>query len=467
VPDVLVRRLLPAVADVRGHGAREEYGLLRDEADPRAQICLRHLAHVNTIHQHAPLIDVVEPRNQPRERRLARARAADDRGDLAGMRHKRHTGECGLLGARILKGYVLELDVTALGGELGLHGPRGIDDLGRHVEHFVDPCRRRRRAWQHHEHGGDHEHREENLHGVLKRRNHRAHLHRAGVDPVAAEPDDRDAREVQHHDERGQEERDQTVQRNRRVRQIKIRLIESLALMHTAIERADHADAAQPLAEHKVQTVDLCLHRLRQGNRAAHDESEDERHHRHDSDEHPRKLRVLRKRKDDAANRHHGRRDHHSQHHDEHLLHLGRVVGRPRHERRRTEAVELVDRKVFRAREDRAAQNPPESGRYPRRVIAPGDGTERGDDGHQQHQAPGLEDRALIAFHNALVHDVRHQSRQEEKAERLREGQNQDHRDVSPIGLDETKQFQHGGNTERCELLAARRDNVAKGGLQR
>ena len=81
--DLLVGRVLAAVANVRGHGSGEEHRLLRDEADPRAQIGLRHLADVDAVHQHAPLVDVVEPRNQPGERRLARAGAADDRGHLA------------------------------------------------------------------------------------------------------------------------------------------------------------------------------------------------------------------------------------------------------------------------------------------------------------------------------------------------------------------------------------------------
>ena len=71
---LVVGRVLAAVADVGGHRAGEEHGLLRDEADPRAQIGLRHLAHVDAVHQHAPLIDVVEARNQPGQRRLARSR---------------------------------------------------------------------------------------------------------------------------------------------------------------------------------------------------------------------------------------------------------------------------------------------------------------------------------------------------------------------------------------------------------
>ena len=96
-----------------------------------------------------------------------------------GMRRERHAGERRLLGARILERHVLEFDVPALGRELRLHRRRRIDDLRRDVQHLVDARGRRRRARQHHEHRGDHEHGEENLHRVLQRRDHRADLHRA------------------------------------------------------------------------------------------------------------------------------------------------------------------------------------------------------------------------------------------------------------------------------------------------
>ena len=49
----------------------------------RAQVLLRHLAHVHAVHQHAAAVDVVEARDQADQRRLARAGAADDRRDLA------------------------------------------------------------------------------------------------------------------------------------------------------------------------------------------------------------------------------------------------------------------------------------------------------------------------------------------------------------------------------------------------
>ena len=53
VAHLLVGRVLAAVADVAGDRAGEEHGLLRDEADPRAQVRLAHLAHVDAVDQHA------------------------------------------------------------------------------------------------------------------------------------------------------------------------------------------------------------------------------------------------------------------------------------------------------------------------------------------------------------------------------------------------------------------------------
>ncbi len=99
--------------------------------------------------------------------------------------------------------------------------------------------------------------------------------------------------------------------------------------MRAAIERADHPDAAQALAEHQVETVDFLLDRLRQRNRAAQDHAEHDGHHRHDGDQHPGQLGILRHRQDDAANRHHRRGDHHREQHDHHHLHLRGVVRRP------------------------------------------------------------------------------------------------------------------------------------------
>ena len=59
---------------------------------------------------------------------------------------------------------------------------------------------------------------------------------------------------------------------------------------------------------------------------------------------------------------------------------------------------------------------------------------------------------------------------QEQGADRLRERQEHDDRDVSPVGPDETKQFQHGLrflNTQRYETIGdGGRGNLAEDGVE-
>ena len=80
---LVVGRLLAPEADVARDRAGEQHRLLRDVADPGAQVLLPHLAHVDAVDEDAAFVDVVEARNQPGERGLARAGAADDRRDFA------------------------------------------------------------------------------------------------------------------------------------------------------------------------------------------------------------------------------------------------------------------------------------------------------------------------------------------------------------------------------------------------
>ena len=89
------------------------------------------------------------------------------------------------------------------------------------------------------------------------------------------------------------------------------------------------------------------------------------------------------------------------------------------------------------------------------------------DDRHQQHQAADLEDRALIALDDALVDDVRHQPRQQQGAERLRQREHQHDRDVSAIRLEKRNSFSMvvspGSANEGLDEAWER--NVAKDGV--
>ena len=81
--DLGIGRVGPAVADVVAGRAVEHRGLLRDHRDLAAQALLGDLADVLAADDDAPRLDIVEPQQQRDERRLARARGADDADLLA------------------------------------------------------------------------------------------------------------------------------------------------------------------------------------------------------------------------------------------------------------------------------------------------------------------------------------------------------------------------------------------------
>ncbi len=115
--DLLVGRVGPAEGEVLAHGRREEERVLRDHADLAAQRVERHVAHVGAVDRHAPALDVVEARDQRRERRLPGAGVADQRDRLPGLE--------------------LEVDVVQ-------HRPRGVVAEGHALE--ADAARPRRAA---------------------------------------------------------------------------------------------------------------------------------------------------------------------------------------------------------------------------------------------------------------------------------------------------------------------------------
>ena len=85
--DLGVARIPAAVADVVADGVVEQHGILRHHADGGAQRSLRHIADVLAVDQDAAAADVVEAKQQPRDRRLAGAGRADN-GDGVPPRHR-------------------------------------------------------------------------------------------------------------------------------------------------------------------------------------------------------------------------------------------------------------------------------------------------------------------------------------------------------------------------------------------
>ena len=83
--DLGAARVAAAEADVLGHGAGQQHRILAHHRDLVAQAGERQRADVVAVDQDAPRRRVVEPRQQVEDRRLARARAADEGAAHAGL----------------------------------------------------------------------------------------------------------------------------------------------------------------------------------------------------------------------------------------------------------------------------------------------------------------------------------------------------------------------------------------------
>src|SRR6478672_7915521 len=139
--DLLVGRVRLREAQVLAHCLVEEVRLLRDDADEVGQRLEAQVADVDAADADPPPADVVEPCREVAERRLARARLADERG----RRARRH-GEGDVLKRPVLaiaEPDAIEDDVPGLadGDRIRL-----LLDVDRLVEVFEDPVEERERG---------------------------------------------------------------------------------------------------------------------------------------------------------------------------------------------------------------------------------------------------------------------------------------------------------------------------------
>jgi len=131
-PQVLVRRVRRAVAEVAGDRAAEQERLLGDDPDLVPDVVLGHLADVDAVERDRPAGHVVEARDEVDEGRLAAAGAADDGGRLTGRGTERDPAE-----ARVAEFHVVELDVPARCGDRGRLV--GVVERRLGVEDLLDP----------------------------------------------------------------------------------------------------------------------------------------------------------------------------------------------------------------------------------------------------------------------------------------------------------------------------------------
>ena len=177
LPELVVRGVGVAVAEVRRDGAAEEVGTLGHQPEALPQDVEVGVAHVHAVDEHLAARRVVQARDEVDERGLARAGAPDDRGARAALGRERDAGQDGLLRAGVGEGDVAELDRPRR-VELG-HGVGGRDDGGLGREHLLDAVGRDGGARNHDEQEGRHHHGHEDLDEVGEEREERADLHLA------------------------------------------------------------------------------------------------------------------------------------------------------------------------------------------------------------------------------------------------------------------------------------------------
>ena len=144
----LARRLLDglkrhgggaAVGDVLADGDREERRLLRQPRHQTPQLRLAQISNLHAVEHDPPLGGRVEAQRELEQRRLARARAADDGEPLAGGGAERHVVENRRGARRVAEGDAVELEAAA-------RRRLKCVAFGR-LKHFVFICRRLKSFW--------------------------------------------------------------------------------------------------------------------------------------------------------------------------------------------------------------------------------------------------------------------------------------------------------------------------------
>ena len=285
LPHLVVGRIGLAVAQVLGDRAGEQVAALRHQADRRPQLLGVVVANVDAVDAHRPAGDVVQPADQRYQCRLARTGRAHDGRCRAGSCRQRNILQHSTVSTGIAERRRFQADLAVDGG--GTHRVFGAGDAWRRGQHLADPFGAHRRARQQHQHERRQQHGHQDLHEVGQERDQRAHLHLAGVDPQAAEPDQRDAGNVDHQRGHRQHQRLPAACVERGVGQRLIGLGESVALEGFPRERADHADARELLAHHSVDAVDQPLHAPEDRQQVRHDPVVGDRQHRHADEQQP------------------------------------------------------------------------------------------------------------------------------------------------------------------------------------
>ena len=338
--ELFIRCIPPAPQQIGADGSLEQHRLLRHDAHALAQLLRGDGVHVPARKAHPAAAGGIEAGQEADERRLARARAAQNAHRLPAPRREGDAVQRGSAAAVIGKGDVLK-------GERGRILPfplRCRDKHGRlplHAEHRLDAPFAADRLGGGEDEVGKLDELHQNDGEITVERNHVPlqdviRLHADAAHPHEGDGGDADERVRQRIGERGDAPRELLLAAQGGVAPDKFTL-----LVRLLAEGADDAHAREIFVRGEVDAVHPALHLPVEGDGGAHDAHDGRREKGRDGNKDERRCPVDDERHDGGAEHDDGRAQKKAQRHVDARLYLIDVARHAGDHGRRTHVVDL------------------------------------------------------------------------------------------------------------------------------
>ena len=373
---------------------------MQNHADAGAQIVQVPVLYVDAVHQHLPLIGIVQPGDQRDQRGLAGAGRADDADGGAGGNVQVDVIQHALGAVLVIaEGDVPQLHTAFPDRQLRVCG-FGVGDVGDFLHDLPDAACGRHGAGHLDEQHTDHHQRVEHLRDVGDEGGQIAGGHTARHDLPAAEPQHRECRGVhaQRH-ERGHEDHEQP-RGHSGFFQLRVGFFKAPDLVLLPDKGLDHADVGQVFLHIGVQPVHAVLHGGEAWRRHFDEDGDADCQNRHGNRQHQRHMRPLAyihgNDHDQCADQHPGGAQSHTQERIDEVLQLGDVVGQPRDQRACAEAVDVAEGEALHLAVDIGAQVGGEVDRRLGAEVCAAHAADHHQDGGQDHGNGDCRDEGYV-----------------------------------------------------------------------
>ena len=179
------------------------------------------------------------------------------------------------------------------------------------------------------------------MHDVGAVRHQTADRDLAALHHIAAQPQSADGGQVHHQLHQRHDGDHQPRRLHRNIAQPVGGIVEFGFFVVFAHKGFDDPNVGDRFLHPTVQVVDALLHFFKQREAFGHDDGHDNGDHRHRKHRYQRQLGADRQRVDQRTGKHGGGKGDHAQRLDKGVLHVGDIVGQPRHQRCGREFVDV------------------------------------------------------------------------------------------------------------------------------